>query len=697
MKKKTPEVKEKRPVQEIRQEIRSYIRNERDTILKKWMALKESIRSEDHRREEFYHKKHIEDTKSLPVNVLKFIGTLKKSVRNTMRHKGGTPYSIIRSMFIYWDADKSGLINAEELLACMKSLGVKVTKQQCTEITQYYGKTTEEDAEMDYNELLQDVQRGEPSVIAFVSQSEDQERDDAEIRFEEVTDKFVNMPPIVKKFLEAVRNYLTVTMRNQGGTPFQHIRFLFQFYDYDYSNGLDHEELILACRRKMNLVINEEQAKQIVDYYDRKGQNQISYEKFLEDVCVDVKPILTFTELTPRRIDAAKKSLAVNPFIPKPFAAPPNKILEKFKQDVKLALVNKVNKLGGSFASWIREAFVVWDRQYTGKITQWEQLQGAAKRLGVTINEEEARALMSCYDRWGTGEMHYNFLTKEIMEEDPHFLANAKLCDPSVTATTRTPQHVQTCLGRINKAIDKFILKSKGKLDGRDVLHGTFLRFDADKSGHVNSEQFRRVLEEIRVVLDDVSLRETVKWFDTNGTQLLDYNALVNQLFGSDGVITEKLSLPRMREPSAYNTLMHSSAGAGRLPPMALSSTTSSLHATSSTSASHGDTVSSLLGSGPLSSSGNLMTISKSAQYITPTEFGVKASTMEKNLDPVESQAVKLARMKIKKTKILHERVKVEKKLAAIEEQRKKIIEDYKAKKMKQGAGHSIAANLEHH
>ena len=61
--------------------------------------------------------------------------------------------------------------------------------------------------------------------------------------------------------------------------------------------------------------------------------------------------------------------------------------------------------------------------------------------------------------------------------------------------------------------------------------------------------------------------------------------------------------------------------------------------------------------------------------------FGVKSATLEKNLEAVESQAVKNARLKIKKHKILAEKVKVERKLASIEEQKKKIIEDYKARK----------------
>jgi Ca2+-binding EF-hand superfamily protein len=657
------EVRVKKPCVEVRQEIREYIRNERDTIMKKWMALKENIASEDRRREEFFRKKEMEDTKSLPVNILKFIGTMKKAVRTTMRYKGGTPYSIIRSMFIYWDADKSGLISVDELFACMHSLGARVTKGECEEIVQFYRVPGE--TEMDYRELLQDVLSGEPSLLAFVTVEEDEAKTNNEIRFEEFTDRFVHMPPIVKKFLEAVRNYLQNKMRVDGGTPFQHIRYLFQFYDYDYSNGLDYKELILACRRSMKMSITEAQAKQIVDFYDRKDSGQINYERFLNDVCGDVQPILHFTELTPRRIEQSKKSLSVNPFIPKAFAAPPNRVLEQFKADVKQALTHKVNKIGGSVASWIREAFVNWDRNYSGKISDWTHLQGAAQRLGVHLSEEDARALIACYDRFNTGEMHYHYFTEEIMKEDWHFMAGpsaketsrtegtggrSTTMNASVSATMRTPSSVQACLRKIRKACDNFTKKSKGALQGRDVLHGTFVRFDPAKCGRVSEETFICVLDELRVSVDTASIQETLKWFDTDGTSQVDYNSLTRQIFGAD-VTTERLVLPKLKEATSYTKLLQ---------------TTKS---------------SNLLSSSASAASLNYLSVSKSSELLGPSEFGVRSNVMEKNLDNIESQAVKLARTKQKRQKILQEKVKIERKLATIEEQRKKVIEDYKLHK----------------
>jgi hypothetical protein len=221
--------------QDRRVDIRNQIRD-RDTIQMKWLALAENIKAEDHRRDEFYRRKHVEDTKSIPINVVKFIGSLKKAVRKIMRYKGGTPYSIVRSLFIYWDAAKTGTINAEELMHCMKSLGVKVALSECEEIVKYYRAPKLNIAEMDYHQLLQDLQKGEPSVIAFVTQSEDEQRDKQEIRFEEESDNFKETPAIVKKFLEAVRSYLAKLMRNQGGTPHQHVRMLIILVDVIFSS-----------------------------------------------------------------------------------------------------------------------------------------------------------------------------------------------------------------------------------------------------------------------------------------------------------------------------------------------------------------------------------------------------------------------------------------------------------------------------
>ena len=59
-------------------------------------------------------------------------------------------------------------------------------------------------------------------------------------------------------------------------------------------------------------------------------------------------------------------------------------------------------------------------------------------------------------------------------------------------------------------------------------------------------------------------------------------------------------------------------------------------------------------------------------------DFGVDSHTQEKNLAVVENPSVILAREKMKRIRILTEKAKVEKKIAVIDEQKRKILDDFK-------------------
>ena len=272
---------------ERRQDVRNYIQNDRDTILRKWMALEEAVKSEDYRRDNFFKARLKEDTKKLPVSIQKFIGTLKRAVRKTMRDKGGTPYSIIRAMFLYWDADKSGEISSEELKGCMNSLGVKMTDAERDEVVLYYDSGNRQEGitevEMTYTELLNDLSRGEPTMIEDSSFVKDDGSDIA-MRYEELEDVRPPLTKVISQFLEATRYWVMFRMRVEGSTPYYHIRNLFQFYDYDYSNGLNWKELMIATKKGMKLTITEAQAREIVAYYDFNHNGDMSYQDFLKDV-----------------------------------------------------------------------------------------------------------------------------------------------------------------------------------------------------------------------------------------------------------------------------------------------------------------------------------------------------------------------------------------------------------------------------
>ena len=635
---------EKKSAKEVREQIREYMRKERDTILIKWMALEESVRSEDYRREAFYKRREREDTKCLPLNIQKFIGTLKRSVRKTIAHKGGTAYSIIRNMFLYWDADKSGEMSAKELRGCMNSLGVRVSDEQLDEIVGYYdsGKHSEgiEDREMNYQELLQDVTIGEPTIIEFGDFKAGAVDDGP--RFDEVVQEDAPMPRLVELFVEAVRNWVMNRMRVDGGTPFHHIRFIFNFYDYDYSNGLNREELLLGARKGMNLSMTEAQADGIIKWYNRWVRDdppQMRYEEFLKDVCANLKPVLHTVELTSEERQRAIKALAANPFQPVPFKAPANKIVEDFKKNIKVNLHHKINTLGGTVTSWLTDAFLRWDIKLTRKINDFRILQGAAKRLHVTIDEEQAMAIMRAYDKFNTGEMHYLEFIKDVTEEEGSFLKEVEDSQQLKTAlenssTARCPPHVQRQIDLIRASVETFARKSGGVLQARDLLHGSLLRFDSERMGMLTSQQFSMALRELNVQLDPKELRNLMLWFDCNGSNKLDYNAVTKQMFGED-VSTKQLALPKLNKFAGN----------------------SNYTVTNTYNVSEPD-------------------------KIFDNSHTLKAQTKVMLL--AESRKVRKARLDHKRTQVYSERAAVVSKLRSVEEQRKKLLDDFHMRREQQ-------------
>jgi Ca2+-binding EF-hand superfamily protein len=611
--------------QEIRLDVRNYIQNDRDTILRKWMALEEAVKSEDYRRENFYKRKMREDTRTLPVSIQKFIGTLKRAVRNTMRYKGGTAFSIIRSMFLYWDADKSGEMSAEELKGCMNSLGVKMTDAEREEVVKYYDSGNRQpgcDIEMTYTELLDDIQKGEPTMIEDSGHVKDDGSDIA-LRYEDVLDVRPKISKNVEQFLEATRYWVMYRMRVEGGTPFFHIRNLFQFYDYDYSNGLNYKELMVATKKGMKLAITEEQAKEIVKYYDFLNNGDMQFQDFLKDVASFVKPVLTFVDITPEERAQAIASLKVNPFMPVPFKAPPNKAVENFKRRITAALQDKVNYEGGTIVQWLKEAFIYWDRNYTQRISDWHVIQGVAKRLHVVLGEDDCKSIIKNYDMWGTGEMHYMELLKDMAVEEGSFLTEPDNVLPA-PVSSRTPNDVQTNLRRFRDCVNSYSRKSGGVLMPRDLLHGTFLRFDDRGHGRLDSKGVLAASRELGVTLTDKELDDLVIWFDTDGTRKMDYNAFTAQMFGDD-IMTKSLHLPKL----------HKLAG-------------SASYNLAETYNGKGDTK-------------------------TSGEFASNKKTML-----VESEKAKMLRLTIKRKQVQQERRDALAKLKSIDEQKEKIIDAYK-------------------
>lgn len=516
----------------VREEVTSYIRNERDTTLRKWMALSETLKSEDKRRDEFWMKNTKSKNRSIPPPILSFIQNLKQAVKQTVVSKGGDPYGIIRQMLLYWDIDKKGELTVNQLRRCMKSLGVTLSDVEQQSVFSFYAAPG---GGMTYNDFLEDFLIGEPTVTEmYISKGETARAYQG--KFASENDHRV-IPQTVRLFIEALRDKLFEQMRHQGGTVTSLLRYAFLMSDANYSNGLDAKEFVKCVRMKLGLKITQEQAQEIVRFYDTSGRGDMDYHKLSADVHAGLPQFIEHPEFSARTISESYKSMAKNPFIPKAFIATPNKVVEKFKRDLKVYLETRIKAKGGSFKSWIREAFVQWDPTYTGKIADWHVLQGAMGRLGFALSEDESVTIMNAYDKDNNGKVEYKLLIADIVADDPHFLHDGIRSFHSNTPTAREPESVKAIVKKLKRVINDYVRKSQGRIEPRDIFYGTFLRFDSDHSGRVGFEGLRDVSRELRINLSDRDISAMMSWFDSNGTNSLDYGQLTNQLFGEDPIL----------------------------------------------------------------------------------------------------------------------------------------------------------------
>lgn len=644
---------------ETREAVRDYIRNDRDTILVRWMCLEEGVRSEDRYRDKFLDRQMKIDLKKMPINILKFHGTLKRAVRKTIRTKGGTPFSIIRALFMYWGTGTGGggdgTLTTEGLRNCMNSLGVKMSDAERLEVVLYYdsGKGSNPPT-MAYDELLQDITRGEPTAIQTCDDSY-LDGDDIEMRYEEIADQYAIKPPVIREFIEATRNYIMNAMRVEGGTPYYHVRYLFQFFDYDLSNGLSPEELHTAAKKKMKLNINLAQAQEIVKFYDRHNEGQMQYVDFLKDVQEGElsRPILAFKELTQEEVRQAKESLSKNIFMPRPFKATVNRVLEEFKLALKRSLSKKISVQGGRFESWIREAFCEFDMSLTNKVASLDSIKDIANKLGVSISSTEALTVRNSYDKHGTGEMHYLDFIKDMDLEDPHFLTvSGGGQEKAEHATSRTPAQVAQVVARIKRAVDIFAKKSANVVSSRDVLYGTCLRYDTSRGGRLTQEQVHAVAAELGVPIRPDEVSALIEWFDSSSSRLLDFRSLVRQIYSGDDALTRTLTLPKLNKKagnSLYNvTVTYVTAG-------------------------------------NFDNSDDNASVDSNSSYKVITKSGCSSTAMgDKSMQVVESKKDKATRLAAKRDIVLHERETIVAKLAALDAAKKKLQQDHAARRARE-------------
>jgi Ca2+-binding EF-hand superfamily protein len=715
MPRKQPEQSTVKKGIELRAEIKDYIRNERDTVLMKWRCLEENVATVDKQTEQFNARMKRMNSKRIPVNIQKFINTLKRKVRKTIKEKGGTPFSIVRALFLYWGTSGSasnatGTLTTDQLSKCMQSLGVTMTTNELEEVVAYYsansfGKKTGSN-EMSYDELLADISAAEPTIIEFSGPKYFEAEETEAVRFKEREDDFAVMPPLVKQFVEVSQNWIMTQMRAEGGTPHQHVRDLFHQFDYSQSSGLRPNELVLAATKKMKVKLDLDQAEQIVKFYDRKREGFMPYEHYLNDVTKGTKPILSFNEITAEERKKAIKSLTDNPLVRRPFHPKPNRVLEEIKVKLKATIAGLIDAQGGALGSWLSMAFSSYDRAFTHVISDWKDVQGAFRKVNLNVTQEDALCVMRSYDVHGDGRFNYVLFIKHLEAEETHFLkpeekvkGNTGLLSSSASA--RTPADIAKTIQRFKSAVSAFVRKSGNILSGPDLLHGTFLSNDGKRSGRAPPFVVGNVSAALGVNLTEAEVNDLVDWFDTNATRTLDYNSFTRHLYGQNA-LTEAPVLPRLNKYAGkadYKEEFRYVQGEKYSKDMIFADPPPASEKTSSPSKSGGG------GGGASASSSADEAASKKAERgkalvnsifaANGTEFNMGAEhTTPPKLNPViESPADKKKRLDSKRQQVLNERRLIAMKLAEVDQARKQLQDNHTKRK---NDAHSAAMAIEH-
>lgn len=535
----------------IRDDIRNYIKNERDTVLKLTMALTETLKHEDKRRSNFLLREVQKKTREIPIPIQQFIKSLKQACKRKIVNKGGTPHSIIKQTFIYWDSGKKGELSAEALQKCVLSIGVRLSQNDVNEVMQFYAASP---GMMAYSQLLEDVLNEEPGLMSIRSPQPSERTEDPRL----VRPHNRTMPLQVKLFVEAVRSVLAKQIRDRGGTIESLLRNAFLMSDNNYTNGLDESELVRCLRTRLGITMSPEQAHEVMKFYDTMGVGEINYKFLCQDVTAGHPQFIQHPIVTARTTNANYQALLKNPFFPQPFKPVPNKTVEAFKRDLHEKVEVIIKAKGGSMRSWVEETLIRYDPKLTGFIADWSYLQGAMRRLGLLLTEEEACTIMRSYED-SSGRVPYDEIIRDVIAGEGDIIESpAGHAKPTVAPSARAPKEVTDCVKRILTAVNPFGRRSQGVLNPRDVLHGTFLRFDGSKTGRLSVSEVRLALAELRVSANEEDVVALVNWYDTNGSRRLDYAELTKQMFGADPLLRQSKAsvlLPKLSMSMSADTL----------------------------------------------------------------------------------------------------------------------------------------------
>lgn len=551
---------------EQREKCRRLLREEQDLPKVKWACFQEQRRREDTaalrfqlKQEQLRHKlSHPDET------VTRFIRKLQKRLKIRMKAHGGTEFSILRFAFNDWDADNSGELSPAEFVGALHSLGIQVPADEAAYIVKYYDEKNT--GEMCYQPLVEDVARGCRHFLDHPDKKSARDIDSVRTARPDASKS-----PFIQAFLTKLRKVLMKTMRARGEYERILIRRAFLSWDADRSGKIDAVEL-KGAMKMLGLHMSDEEVQRVLEFYDVKGKGEIHYKNLVDDVSDGVPGVFEHPESEGKSVftvpDQYDKQIAERMFTARPTARSDNKLVEQFKVKITRVLEEKMNRLGGTVESIMREAFLHWDQDSSGKLDV-EEFKGAMLRAGLAIPLSEARQIVFYYDRSKQGEIDYNEIVSDIHEYSRGFLMHSSRSKPLVTP--RTPALVEGVLTKIAAGVQRCARKSTVSINAKDLMHGTFLRYDPSTSGKLSGEDIELALRKMGIKSRDVSrddVARLVNWYDADATKQVHYTSLVADTFATVGSARSGRSGGGGGGRGGFGAQLTKSGPAAALPPL---------------------------------------------------------------------------------------------------------------------------------
>jgi Ca2+-binding EF-hand superfamily protein len=209
---------------------------------------------------------------------------IRRVLEDTMRKIGGTIESILRDAFLFWDADNSGELNAQELKGAINRVGLRISDSEANQIVKYYDRSGS--MEIKYHELVNDVAAGSWNFMSHISARPNHTASAPTAR----------IPAEVRQVLErlaagaqrcAIKSALSISAKDlTHGTLLR----------YDPQNvGLMSGATMQRAMRDLRIDLNSSDLARLVNWYDEDASKRVRYGK----VCADVFSVGAATILPP--------------------------------------------------------------------------------------------------------------------------------------------------------------------------------------------------------------------------------------------------------------------------------------------------------------------------------------------------------------------------------------------------------------